>query len=182
MNYAYVTKVGFLTDITAFGTTSTSNFFLYCFLQGCVANRAAGGEAGEAVSAMSMAHGSAGGSLEDTTLDEPVSETLNRELRAIAKKLHKVAWMNSDSKVGLFPACLPASLPWLHILACLPPHARSLPCARSRFEQLRATKGDCKGRCLSRGGGEGERAVRGMEDTPALLKTHMPGLGFRPKP
>ena len=48
---------------------------------------------------MSMAYGSARGALEDTTLDEPVSETLNRELRAIAKKLRKVAWMNSDSKV-----------------------------------------------------------------------------------
>ncbi len=58
-----------------------------------------------------MGHGEAGRVLEDTTLDEPVSETLNRELRAIAKKLHKVAWMNSDSKVCVcvcVRACLPA--------------------------------------------------------------------------
>jgi hypothetical protein len=37
---------------------------------------------------------------QETTLDEPVSETLNREFRAIANKMQKVAWMNSG-------ACLP---------------------------------------------------------------------------
>ena len=73
-----------------------------------------------------MAHGEAGRVLEDTTLDEPVSETLNRELRAIAKKLHKVAWMNSDSKVCVcvcMRACVRACLPaCLRMLACRPAH------------------------------------------------------------
>jgi len=48
-----------------------------------------------------MAAPTTSSSLEETTLDEPVSETLNRELRAIANKMHKVAWMNSDSKAEL---------------------------------------------------------------------------------
>ena len=39
--------------------------------------------------------------LEETTLDEPVSETLNRELRAIANKMHKVVIYSSDSKAEL---------------------------------------------------------------------------------
>ena len=39
--------------------------------------------------------------LEETTLDEPVSETLNRELRAIANKMHKVVVYSSDSKAEL---------------------------------------------------------------------------------
>lgn len=39
--------------------------------------------------------------LEVTTLDEPVSETLKRELRTIADKMYKVAIPSSDSKTQL---------------------------------------------------------------------------------
>jgi hypothetical protein len=93
---------------------------------------------------MSMAYGSARGALEDTTLDEPVSETLNRELRAIAKKLHKVAWMNSDSKVGLFlPVCLlayPGCTYWrvcLHMRTRCHARAHSLRSCERRREIAR---------------------------------------------
>ena len=84
-----------------------------------------------------MAHGEAGRVLEDTTLDEPVSETLNRELRAIAKKLHKVAWMNSDSKVcvcvhACVCACVPACLSAHASLPACTPNANVRPCAPGR--------------------------------------------------
>ena len=96
---------------------------------------------------MSVAYGEAGRVLEDTTLDEPVSETLNRELRAIAKKLHKVAWMNSDSKVcvrAYMRACLLAYVPAQHasLPACTGANVR--PCAPGR-----------RGENAIAGGGEG---------------------------
>mmetsp|Transcript_29168 Transcript_29168/g.58780 ORF Transcript_29168/g.58780 Transcript_29168/m.58780 type:complete len:203 (+) Transcript_29168:117-725(+) len=39
--------------------------------------------------------------LQETTLDEPVSETLKRELKTIADKMYKVAIPSSDSKTQL---------------------------------------------------------------------------------